>query len=104
MESFQIIPGKGYRPDNLTLYAWIGALENAPNEQFNQPGLFQNPEFFRSLWNTVKLSVIGSLVTAVFGQFFPSTPQLPGAVLHVDHGEYDMPAVTMTLWAAAALK
>ena len=70
MESFQIIPGKGYRPDNLTLYAWIGALENAPNEQFNQPGLFQNPEFFRSLWNTVKLSVIGSLVTAVFGQFF----------------------------------
>ena len=40
----------------------------------------------------------------VFGQFFPSTPQLPGAVLHVDHGEYDMPAVTMTLWAAAALK
>ncbi len=70
MESFQIIPGKGYGPDNLTLYAWIGALENAPNEQFNQPGLFQNPEFFRSLWNTVKLSVIGSLVTAVFGQFF----------------------------------
>jgi endoglucanase len=39
----------------------------------------------------------------VFGQFFPSTPQLPGAVLHVEHGEYDMPPVTTTLWAAAAL-
>ena len=39
----------------------------------------------------------------VFGQFFPSTPQLPGAVLHVEQGEYDMPSVTMTMWASAAL-
>lgn len=70
MESFQIVPGKGYGLDNLSLYAWIGSLENAPNEQFNQPGLFRNTEFFRSLWNTVKLSILGSLITAVFGQFF----------------------------------
>ncbi|MBQ3663740.1 MAG: iron ABC transporter permease [Clostridia bacterium] len=70
MESFQIVPGKGYHLDNLTLYAWIGSLENAPNEQFNQSGLFRNVEFFRSLWNTVKLSILGSLITAVFGQFF----------------------------------
>ena len=40
----------------------------------------------------------------VFGQFFPSTPQLPGAVLHVANGEYDLPPTMMTLWAAAALK
>ena len=70
MESFQIVPGKGYGLDNLSLYAWIGSLENAPNEQFNQPGLFRNTEFFHSLWNTVKLSILGSLITAVFGQFF----------------------------------
>ena len=27
----------------------------------------------------------------VFGQFFPSTPQIPGGILHVWGGEYDMP-------------
>ena len=37
----------------------------------------------------------------VFGQFFPSTPQIPGGVLHVRHGEYDMPPVGLTLWATA---
>ena len=39
----------------------------------------------------------------VFGQFFPSTPQLPGGVLHIENGEYDMPAVALTMWASAAL-
>lgn len=39
----------------------------------------------------------------VFGQFFPSTPQIPGAVLHRYEGEYDMPAVGFTLWATARL-
>ena len=34
----------------------------------------------------------------VFGQFFPSTPQIPGGVAHVMVGEYDMPAVTMQMW------
>ena len=39
----------------------------------------------------------------VFGQFFPSTPQIPGAVLHVPNGEYDMPPTAFTLWALARL-
>ena len=39
----------------------------------------------------------------VFGQFFPSTPQIPGAVLHVPNGEYDMPPVVATLLASARL-
>ena len=34
----------------------------------------------------------------VFGQFFPSTPQIPGGVVHVMAGEYDMPAVAMQMW------
>ena len=70
MESFQIIPGGGYGADNMSLYAWIGELENAPNPAFDREGLFKNKLFFSSLWNTVKLSLIASLVTAVFGQFF----------------------------------
>ncbi len=39
----------------------------------------------------------------VFGQFFPSTPQIPGGVLHFWGGEYDMPPTTMALWALAEL-
>lgn len=70
MESFQVVPGGGYGADNLTLYAWIGELENAPNPAFAQNGLFKNSEFFRALGNTVKLSLIASLITATFGQFF----------------------------------
>ncbi len=40
----------------------------------------------------------------VFGQFFPSTPQIPGAVLHRVRGEYDMPAVSWTLLAVRFLE
>ncbi len=49
----------------------------------------------------------------VFGQFFPSTPQIPGGVYHAGAGptdryngcggEYDMPAVGLILWAIAEL-
>lgn len=70
MESFQIVPGRGYGLDNLTLYAWIGELDNAPSELYAQNGLFKNSEFGRATWNTVKLSLMASLITAVFGQFF----------------------------------
>lgn len=37
----------------------------------------------------------------VWGQFFPSTPAIPGGVSHVLDGEYDMPAVGQALWACA---
>ena len=70
MESFQIVPGGGYGANNLTLYAWIGELQNAPNPGYAQNGLFRNSEFVRALGNTVKLSLIASLITATFGQFF----------------------------------
>ena len=38
----------------------------------------------------------------VFGQFFPSTPPIPGGVSHVLNGEYDLPAGGMALWAIAS--
>ncbi len=40
----------------------------------------------------------------IFGQFFPSTPYIPGAVSHVLGGEYDMPSAGMLLWAISELK
>ena len=56
-------------------------------------------------WNASYVEGVGQnqWQRPVFGQFFPSTPQLPGGVLHVANGEYDMPAVALTLWAAAEI-
>jgi len=70
LESFQISTGSGYGPENLTLYNWIGDLANAPKDNINFPGIFKNPEFGKALWNTVRLTVIASLITAFCGQFF----------------------------------
>lgn len=54
-------------------------------------------------WNASYVEGVGQnqWQRPVFGQFFPSTPQLPGGVLHIAHGEYDLPATTMMLWACA---
>jgi iron(III) transport system permease protein len=69
LESFQITTGGGYGLNNLTLYNWIGSLSEAP-KNVNFPGVFKNPDFIKSLWNTVRLTVLSSLITAFFGQFF----------------------------------
>ncbi len=69
MESFQITTGGGYGLENLTLYNWIGRLEDA-TANVNFPGIFQNSDFKSALWNTVRLTVIASIITALFGQIF----------------------------------
>lgn len=68
METFQVTTGKGYGLDNLTLYNWIGRVGEA-NKYTNYPGIFMNPKFGLAVWNTVRLTVIGSVITAVCGQF-----------------------------------
>ena len=57
-------------------------------------------------WNRSYVEGIGQnqWQRPVFGQFYPSTPQIPGGVLHVANGEYDMPPGAMLLWASAILK
>ncbi|PXV93459.1 iron(III) transport system permease protein [Lachnotalea glycerini] len=67
METFQIHTGGGYGLHNLTLYNWIGKLENA-KDTVNYPGIFNNNAFIKAVWNTVKLTVIGSTITALCGQ------------------------------------
>lgn len=69
MESFQVTTGGGYSLSNLTLYNWIGRLEDA-SSNVNFPGIFKNPDFLSALWNTVRLTVIASTITAFFGQIF----------------------------------
>ena len=68
METFQITTGAGYGPDNLTLYNWIGTTDAAV-KYTNYPGIFRHDEFWNALWNTVRLSLIASIITAFCGQF-----------------------------------
>jgi len=68
METFQITTGNGYGLDNLTLYYWIGTLDQAP-KAINYEGIFREPTFFKAFWNTIKLTTVVSLITAVCGQF-----------------------------------
>lgn len=69
MESFQLRTGGGYGIENLSLYAWTGDWANRPLEYLAYDGLFRNSDFMGALWNTVKLSVIASVITAFCGQF-----------------------------------
>ncbi len=68
METFQVTTGNGYGLSNLTLYNWIGAVEEA-DRYISYPGIFRNPEFGKAVWNTIRLTFIGSIITALCGQF-----------------------------------
>ena len=68
METFQITTGAGYGLENLTLYNWIGTTDAAV-KYTNYPGIFRHDEFWNALWNTVRLSLIASIITAFCGQF-----------------------------------
>jgi iron(III) transport system permease protein len=67
METFQVNTGRGYGLDNLTLYNWVGRLGEASG-MINYAGIFRNEAFFKALYNTVKLTIIGSVITAFCGQ------------------------------------
>ena len=68
METFQVTTGNGYTLSNLTLSNWIGAVDEA-ERYINYPGIFRNPEFGKAVWNTIRLTFIGSIITALCGQF-----------------------------------
>ena len=69
METFQISTGGGYGLNNLTLYNWIGTDENLAPYYTSYKGIFYNSEFSKALFNTIRLTVIGSVITALCGQF-----------------------------------
>lgn len=68
METFQVTTGNGYGLDNLTLYNWIGKVDEA-QKYTNYPGIFQSKEFGKAVYNTIRLTFIGSVITAFCGQF-----------------------------------
>ena len=69
METFQISTGGGYGLNNLTLYNWIGTDENLAPYYTSYKGIFYNSEFSKALFNTIRMTVIGSVITAFCGQF-----------------------------------
>ena len=68
METFQITTGAGYGLDNLSLYNWIGKSGQIA-KYTNYEGIFRDPKFFSAFWNTIRLTLIGSIITAICGQF-----------------------------------
>lgn len=68
METFQVTTGAGYGADNMTLYNWIGTVGHA-EKYTNYPGIFRNPQFTSAVYNTVRLTLIASIITAFCGQF-----------------------------------
>ena len=50
---------------NLTLHFWIGASN--PNIAHGEPGVLHNPIILGATWNSIRLSVIASIISAVLG-------------------------------------
>ncbi|MDR1801762.1 MAG: iron ABC transporter permease [Lachnospiraceae bacterium] len=67
METFQVNTGGGYALSNLTTYYWTG-VNDVTNQSVHVPGIFNNPEFLGALKNTILLTVITAVITALCGQ------------------------------------
>ena len=69
METFQKSTGGGYGIENLTLYNWIGSDPDLAPYYTSYKGIFYNEDFGKSVGNTILLTVVGSTITALCGQF-----------------------------------
>jgi iron(III) transport system permease protein len=54
-----------YSLSNLTLQHWIGMSD--PNFNDGLPGIFRNPQVYKAAWNSIRLAVVASLLTAILG-------------------------------------
>jgi len=50
---------------NLTLHFWIGASN--PNIAHGEPGVLHNPIILGAIWNSIRLSVLSSIISAILG-------------------------------------
>ncbi len=69
METFQKSTGGGYGIENLTLYNWIGSNPDLAPYYTSYKGIFYNEDFGKAVGNTILLTVVGSTITALCGQF-----------------------------------
>ena len=65
LESVILKPGD-YSPSNFTLQFWIGSAEENSIAN-NEAGLLLNPNLWKALWNSIKLSIVCALTAGTFG-------------------------------------
>ncbi len=65
LESVMQMPGD-YRLSNMTLSFWIGQSQGHNSIQ-DQPGILLNPEVYRTLWNSLKLSFTCAIGAGTLG-------------------------------------
>lgn len=62
--SFMLRDGN-YSPENFTLAHWIGKGDLSINS--GEPGVLRNPRIWQGAWNSIRLSILTSLFTALSG-------------------------------------
>ena len=65
LESVILKPGD-YSPSNFTLQFWIGSAEENSIAN-NEAGLLLNPNLWKALWNSIKLSIVCALTAGTLG-------------------------------------
>ena len=65
LESVILKPGD-YSPSNFTLQVWIGSAEENSIAN-NEAGLLLNPNLWKALWNSIKLSIVCALTAGTLG-------------------------------------
>jgi iron(III) transport system permease protein len=63
-QTLMLIDGR-YGLDNLTLHFWIGASD--PNIAHGEPGVLHNPIILGATWNSIRLAVVSSILSAILG-------------------------------------
>ena len=70
IESVQITPAKGLARGNFTLFNWIGKEKDSYALVNWEPGILRNVKFTSAIMNTVKLGVLGAIISSFMGQVF----------------------------------
>ena len=65
LDSVILKPGD-YSPSNFTLQFWIGSAEENSIAN-NEAGLLLNPNLWKALWNSIKLSIVCALTAGTLG-------------------------------------
>jgi len=63
-DTFMLKPGD-FSLSNFTTHFWIGASD--PTIASGEPGVLRNPRLYATAWNSIKLSALTALFTAVLG-------------------------------------
>jgi iron(III) transport system permease protein len=64
IQSFQVVSGN-FKPENFTTLFWLG--EGQPDVLSGEPGILRNKYIYIGLWNSLRLSILVSLLAGTAG-------------------------------------